>query len=110
MAFLFLWPRRLKSARTFITSPLVCAHLRARQTKSPATPASNPDIVRPSLALTMRCVIGDLLVNTEPTVCIVPGDVFAPVFGQEESIKRPLSSLDLGYFFQLIEVACSDVA
>ena len=58
----------------------------------------------------MRCVIGDVLVNTEPTVCIVPGDVFAPVFGQEESIKRPLSSLDLGYLFQLIEVACSDVA
>ena len=110
MVFLFLWPRRLKSARTFITSPLVCAHLRARQTKSPATQASNPDIVRPSLALTMRCVIGDLLVNTQPTVCIVPGDVFAPVFGQEESIKRPLSSLDLGYFFQLIEVACSDIA
>ena len=72
--------------------------------------ASNPDIVRPSLALTMRCVIGGLLVNTEPTVCIVQGDVFTPVFGQEESIKRPLSSLDLGYLFQLIEVACSDVA
>ena len=78
--------------------------------RSPATQASNPDIVRPSLALTMRCVIGDLLVNTEPTVFIVPGDVFAPVFGQEESIKRPLSSLDLGCLFQLIEVACSDVA
>ena len=58
----------------------------------------------------MRCVIGDLLANTEPTVCIVPGDVFAPVFGQEGSIKRSLSSLDLGYLFQLIEVACSDVA
>ena len=78
MVFLFLWPRRLKSARTFITSPLVCAHLRSRQTKSPATQASNPDIVRPSLALTMRCVIGDLLVNTEPIVCVAPGDVFTP--------------------------------
>ena len=76
MVFLFLWPRRLKSARTFITSPLVCAHLRSRQTKSPATQASNPDIVRPSLVLTMRCVIGDLLVNTEPIVCVAPGDVF----------------------------------
>ena len=78
MVFLFLWPRRLKPARTFITSPLVCAHLRARQTKSPATQASNPDIVRPSLALTMRCVIGDLLVNTEPIVCVASGDVFTP--------------------------------
>ena len=78
MVFLFLWPRRLKSARTFITSPLVCAHLRSRQTKSPATQASDPDIVRPSLALTMRCVIGDLLVNTEPIVCVAPGDVFTP--------------------------------
>ena len=110
MVFLFLWPRRLKSARTFITSLLVCAHLRSRQTKSPATQASNPEIIRPSLALTIRCLIGGLLVNTEPIVCIVPGDVFTPVFGQEESIKRPLSSLDLGYLFQLIEVACSDVA
>ena len=78
MVFLFLWPRRLKSARTFITSPLVCAHLRSRQTKSPATQASNPEIIRPSLALTMRCVIGDLLVNTEPIVCVAPGDVFTP--------------------------------
>ena len=82
MVFLFLWPRRLKSARTFITSPLVCAHLRACQTKSPATQASNPEIIRPSLALTIRCVIGGLLVNTEPIVCIVPGDAFTPVFGQ----------------------------
>ena len=110
MVFLFLWPRRLKSARTFITSPLVCAHLRARQTKLSATQASNPEIIRPSLAPTVCCVIGGLLVNTEPIICIVQGDVFTPVFGQEESIKRPLSSLDLGYFFQLIEVACSDVA
>ena len=46
--------------------------------RSPATQASNPDIVRPSLALTMRCVIGDLLVNTEPIVCVAPGDVFTP--------------------------------
>lgn len=108
MVFLFLWPRRLKSARTFITSLLVCAHLRSRQTKSPATQASNPEIIRPSLALTIRGLIGGLLVNTEPIVGIVPGDVFTPVFGQEESIKRPLSSLDLSYSFQLIEVACSD--
>ena len=78
MVFLFLLARRLKPARTFITSPLVCAHLRARQTKSPAMQASNPDIVRPSLALTMRCVIGDLLVNTEPIVCVASGDVFSP--------------------------------
>ena len=108
MVFLFLWPRRLKSARTFITSPLVCARLRSRQTKSPATQASNAEIIRPSLALTIRCLIGGLLVNTEPIVCIVSGDAFTPVFGQEESIKRPLSSLDLSYSFQLIEVACSD--
>lgn len=108
MVFLFLWPRRLKSARTFITSLLVCAHLRSRQTKSPATQASNPEIIRPSLALTIRGLIGGLLVNTEPIVGIVPGDVFTPVFGQEESIKRPLSSLDLSYSFQLIEVAWSD--
>ena len=108
MVFLFLWPRRLKSARTFITSPLVCAHLRSRQTKSPATQASNAEIIRPSLALTIRCLIGGLLVNTEPIVCIVSGDAFTPVFGQEESMKRPLSSLDLSYSFQLIEVACSD--
>jgi len=109
MVFLFLWPRRLKSARTFLTSPLVCAHLRARQTKPSATQASNPEIIKPSLALTIRCVIGRLLVNTEPISCIAPGDVFTPVFGQEEGIKRPLSALDLGYLFQLIEVACSDV-
>ena len=108
MVFLFLWPRRLKAARTLITSPLVCAHLRSRQTKLPATQASNPEIIRPSLALTIRCLIGGLLVNTEPIVCIVSGDAFTPVFGQEESIKRPLSSLDLSYSFQLIEVACSD--
>ena len=108
MVFLFLWPRRLKSARTFITSPLVCAHLRSRQTKSPPTQASNAEIIRSSLALTIRCLIGGLLVNTEPIVCIVSGDAFTPVFGQEERIKRPLSSLDLSYSFQLIEVACSD--
>ena len=78
MVFLFLWPRRLKPARTFITSPLVCAHLRARQTKSPATQASNPEIIRPSLALTIPCVIGGLLVNSEPILCVAPGEVFTP--------------------------------
>ena len=76
--------------------------------RSFATQASNAEIIRPSLALTIRCLIGGLLVNTEPIVCIVSGDAFTPVFGQEESIKRPLSSLDLSYSFQLIEVACSD--
>lgn len=43
-----------------------------------ATQASNPEIIRPSLALTIRCLIGGLLVNTEPTVCVAPGDVFTP--------------------------------